>query len=249
MIEAAASHLRFVQKYKEAYSPRQIYYLLNHDELLGTNSRNFRQSRAELLDNLLTRGVKVKSFSPSYLAEYVTALSLDTLVSPFGYRIDMAPQSVEHGSGQRGVDLILRNTFGKIMLGIDIKLGCNRSSLNQNGGEWLDNLKAPFINLTLGNWKIKAREPEVVTAKDWLLRCVLPNVPGSGKIPYLDDLRRFLVPRIKNSVVSQWEGSRNSAAIARFHVPESRQDRLVYQQKLEGVRELFGRIEETKGWE
>ncbi|MCL4384587.1 hypothetical protein M1116_03980 [Patescibacteria group bacterium] len=241
MTEVVSCQQRFVERYRAAYSLQPTYYLLGHEPLPATSSVNFCRSRTALLDALLTTQPDTITFPHALLAEYVTALSLEPLLTPWDHRVDLAPQSLEHGRGQRGVDLLIRNAEDKIMLGIDVKLKSNRSRHNQNGGAWLDNLKAPYINLTLGNWEVVTREGAGV--KGWLINCVLPNVPESGKIPHLDELRAFLVPRIKNSLVSQLEISRSGHPHPWYHLPESRQERIVYRQKLEGMIEIFGQIE------
>jgi hypothetical protein len=170
------------------------------------------------------------------------ALSLEPLLTPHRYSIDLAPQSIEHGQGQRGVDLLILNPDRHIMLGIDVKLRANKSTKNQNGGSWLPHLQAPFINLTLGNWPVSTKDPQVKSVKDWIINCVIPNVPNNGKIPQLDSLRSFLVPRIINSLESQLKNSRDQKPSYFVSLPETRQQMNIYRLKLKGLINLFTQI-------
>lgn len=128
------------------------------------------------------------------------------------------------------------------MLGIDVKLGANKSTKNQNGGSWLPHLQAPFINLTLGNWQVSTKDPQVKSVKDWLVKCVIPNVPSSGKIPQLDSLRAFLVPRLINSLDSQLQNSRDPNPSFFVILPETRRQMRIYRHKLSGLIDLFTQI-------
>lgn len=164
------------------------------------------------------------------------------MLSPHRYSIDIAPQSIEHGQGQRGVDLLILNPNRHIMMGIDVKLKANKSTNNQNGGSWLPHLQAPFINLTLGNWQVISKDPQVKTIKDWITKCVIPNVPNNGKIPQLDSLRSFLVPRLINSLDSQLQNSRDPKPSYFVRLPETRQQMNIYRLKLKGLISLFTQI-------
>lgn len=172
----------------------------------------------------------------------MVALSLEPLLSPYHYSIDLAPQSIEHGKGQRGVDLLILNPHRHIMMGIDVKLKANKSSNNQNGGAWLPHLQTPFINLTLGNWQVSSKDPQVKSIKDWMVKCVIPNVPNSGKIPQLNSLRSFIVPRLINSLDSQLRNSHKSRPSRFVKLPETRQQMIIYRQKLTGLINLFNQI-------
>ena len=154
----------------------------------------------------------------------------------------MAPQSLEHGVGQRGVDLLILNREHKIMLGIDVKLKTSNLKYNRNGGRWLNNLKAPFINLTLGNWPVKAKDPQINNIKNWLNYSVLSNIPENGKIPQLNDFRSFVVTRINNSLQLQLENCQKHN-FPPGTSPFTRQDYIVYKQKLNGLVEIFSAIE------
>lgn len=130
------------------------------------------------------------------------------------------------------------------MMGIDVKLRANKSSKNQNGGFWLPHLQTPFINLTLGNWQVSSKDPQVQSIKDWILKCVVPNIPNNGKIPQLNSLRSFLIPRLINSLDSQLQNSYKLNPSQFIKLPETRQQMIIYRQKLKGLINLFNQIYE-----
>lgn len=225
---------KFIQRYSQSYPPQKTYYLLNHDLLHTTCNHNFCTSRTDLLI-AHSEGKKTHfEFTQAILSEFVTVLALEKPLFSHNYSIELATQSLEHGQDhQRGVDILITNSQKKIMLGIDIKLGKSSSRFNSNGGHWLDHLKAPFINLTLGNWR-----PDI---KDWLKNAVRPNIEKSGSIPDMPQFRSFLIPRIKNSLLSQHSLLINRSP--RLLIPETRKDCQVYRQKLEGLIDLFTQME------
>jgi len=210
----------------------------------------FQQSRVEQIEKLLLGNFKEIRMSHALLSEFVVVLAIDPLLCSYSYTVDMAAQSIERGDGdQRGVDLLVVDRQKKIMMGIDVKLGRNRDKnrLNRNGGEWLDNLTAPFIKLTLGNWSVKVKDKNVDDVKKWLMYCVLPNINEGGKIPGLDSLRCFLVVRIKNSLANQLERLKNNEPMTTNNLLLDRQKRLACKQKLEGLIEIFSTVEREMG--
>lgn len=215
-----------------------------HNRLLeAASSYNYRFSHSTCVNSLFLQHFETTDFPHSLLAEYVVALSLEPLLSPYRYSIDIAPQSIDHGqNGQRGVDLLILNPYRHIMMGIDVKLRASKSSLNQNGGSWLPHLESPFINLTLGNWSVTSKDPQVKSVKDWILNCVVPNVPNSGKIPQINSLRSFLIPRLINSLNSQLQISHEPDPSPFIKLPETRQQMSIYRQKLTGLISLFNQI-------
>jgi len=225
---------KFIQRYSQSYPPQKTYYLLNHDPLHTTCTPDFRTSRTDLLIAHSENKKKHFEFTQALLSEFVTVLALEKPLSLYNYSIELAAQSLEHGQDrQRGVDILITNSQQKIMLGIDIKLGKNSSNLNFNGGHWLDHLKAPFINLTLGNWR-----PDI---KDWLKNAVKPNIKKNGSIPDIPQLRKFAISRITNSLMIQY--SMLMGRSPRLFIPETRKDYQVYRQKLEGLIDLFTQVE------
>lgn len=224
---------KFIRKYSDSYPKTNTYYLLNQDPLCATCTHDFQRSRPHLLIAHLQGEAGHFEYTQALLSEFVTLLALEKPLAQHHHHIDLAAQSLEHGQNQRGVDILITNSHQKIMLGIDIKLGESSSPLNQNGGHWLDNLKAPFINLTLGNWR-----PDI---KDWLEDSVKPNVKKSGSIPDVPQLRTFLISRIKNSLLSQQTMLVDHSP--RLFIPETRKDCQVYRQKLEGMIEVFTKLE------
>jgi hypothetical protein len=211
--------------------------------LEAASSLKYRLSHSSSVDSLFYRHFEETGYPHSLLAEYVVALSLESLLTPHRYSIDIAPQSIEHGNGQRGVDLLILNPYRHIMMGIDVKLRAN-NCLNHNGGSWLPHLESPFINLTLGNWPIASKDPQVKSIKDWITKCVIPNIPNSGKIPQLNSLRLFLVPRLINSLDSQLQCTYSLDPPRRITLPETRQQMIIYRQKIKGLISLFTQIYE-----
>ncbi len=244
MKEADLCLNRFTKKYAESYPP-EINYRRLSDNLQAKSSNNFQKSREKLIRQLLAQKNETIGMPHALLSEFVVALAVNPLISPYGYGVDMAAQSIENGKEQRGVDLLVVDDNQKIMMGIDVKLRGNKIDQGRNGGAWLDNIAAPFINLTLGNWKVEAKNKEVNNVKDWLIFCVLPNINDSGQIPELKSLRYFTVPRIKNSLINQLERMESEKTIDFYKLPMNRQKSLACKQKLTGLIGLFTKIESS----
>ena len=243
MPEAKKRPERFTQKYVDAY-PREIQYRRLSDNLQGSSTRNFQLAREKQMGELLAEGDEKVGMSHALLSEFVVDLAINPLISPHGYRVNMAAQSIEGGGkDQRGVDLLIVDRQQKIMMGIDVKLRKKKSVENRNGGAWLGNLAAPFINLTLGNWPVEVKDESVGNVKQWLVKCALPNIAGGGKIPGLNSLRSFAVTRIKNSLEHQLARLDNNQPVTTTNLPLNRQERVACRQKLKGLIEVFGRVE------
>ena len=244
MTEAKKRQGRFTQKYIDAYPPNVRYRRLG-DSLEANSSTKFLQSRGLLMQKLLgENGNSRIGMSHALLSEFVMDIAIGPIISPYGYGVDMAAQSIECGGNQqRGVDLLIVDGKQKIMMGIDVKLQKSRSKNNRNGGAWLDNLAAPFINLTLGNWPVETRDKNVKDFKEWLMQCALPNINESGQIPGLGSLRSFAVTRIKNSLINQLERVNSNKPVTIYDLPFDRQKKIACRQKLEGLIDMFGEIE------
>lgn len=237
---------RFAKKYLDSYPP-EIKYRRPHKELVASSTRPFRTARGRIIEELLSDRTDEIGMPHALLSEFILDLALYPLISPFGYHIDLAAQSIEGGGPkQKGVDLLVVHGRAAIMLGIDVKLGRSKSVFNRNGGGWLDNLMAPCINLTLGNWEVSGiKDKRISNIKEWLKYCVLPNIAQSGKIAGLDSLRLFAVTRIKKSLEYQEERIESNLPVAMNSPLWDRQRKITCKQKLKGLINMFGEIEKN----
>ena len=244
MPEAVKRQKNFTEKYSASTPPRVEYRRLN-DNLTAESSTTFRESRGKLMTNLLENKPEEITMSHALLSEFVVVLALDPLVRQRGYRVDLAPQTLEHGNKQKGVDVLVVGRSEKIMMGIDVKLRKKTPDRGRNGGGWQDNISAPAINLNLGNWDVETKDESVDGVKVWLTRGVLPNVVEGGKIPGMNSLRAYLVPRIRRSLENQLERMENKLPNCRTDSRMDRQSQVACKQKLRGLIELFTNAEES----
>lgn len=234
---------RFVDRYSRAISPRSEYKLYVDNRVQASSSSGFRNSRAALIDDLIDQSPSRITYSHALLSEQIVNLALQPLVCRYGYCAELSPQSLEHGNGQKGVDLLILDRRHKIMLGVDVKLGATSPELLHNGGGWLDNLKSPYVNLTLGNWQVKAKDPQIVNVKDWLSHSVIENISRSGQIPQLSEFRQFVCLRLHASLVNLLNRTEHPYhGIPDDDIPTNRVDYHVFINKLNKTIELFQRL-------
>lgn len=236
---------RFTMRYVASY-PKEIEYRRLNDNFCVRSSRDFQLGRARMMRDLLAKQKEEIGMPHALLSEFVLGLAVGPLISPFGYKVELAAQSIESGGvSQKGIDLLVVDSQKRIMMGIDVKLSEKRFEFNRNGGAWLDNLTAPYINLTLGNWNVTAKDKSVDNVKTWIIKCVLPNIIDGGKIPGLNSLRTFVVTRIKNSLEYQRERIDNNQSVTLNGLPWDRQRKIACRQKLNGLINMFGEIEKN----
>lgn len=197
---------RFIKHYSGAYPPSIPYKL---DPLgtmhLGTSTRDFRESRKDMMTGYMYGRQKHEQMAQGLIAEEMVRLALKPLIKEAGFETSLAPQSlerseIENGEKMKGVDLIITDLDKLTYLGIDVKLRKAISSRNRDGHGWNSRLKTPFIYLSLGNWDITMRQGESIEVKDWIKEYTLPKLKSTGGIPVFDDFRRYVVGRIERSL-------------------------------------------------
>lgn len=231
MAEAVSYKNRFLENYSQLLPQDSVYKLLHQNPLPCFSNREYRQSHRQLIESYLQHTKWHEDYSEALLSEYVTLLALDPLLKERNYQINLAPQNLEHGTKQRGVDLLIATPEYKIMLGLDVKL--RRKNSDHDGGHWLDNLKAPYMNLSLGNW-----DSDV---KKWLRGPVLDNFNQSGQIPNFNSFRQYLISRVNHNLDSQID-ILNHPWDTNYTLPVTREDTIVYRQKLSGLKRIFSDI-------
>lgn len=189
------SNIGLVQEYRKRLTPQICYAVdgLRNITIEATSTKDFIISRTILLDELLNVDKnKHYEMSQAYMAEQLVRIATKNPLEERGFFIDIAPQNLEHGVNQKGVDLIVLDSNKTICLGIDLKL----KKSNNDGFGWGQNILSPFIYLKMGNWSLETREKSGVDIRQWIQEYTGPKLKTSGKIPRIFELRRYVIPRI-----------------------------------------------------
>lgn len=223
--------------------PDSIAYIVDHQgqSLEATSSRNFRESREIILVDFLSGRSRQDELSHSLMAEHVVQLSLNPALQRLGFAAAIAPQSLEHGKDQKGVDLIISDTNNLVYMGIDVKLREKRRTFpDRDGYGWSDTLRSPYFYLSLGNWRIDMREREEVPIRDWLTEYTIPSITGSKQIPRVAAFRDYLIGRIGRSI----EAYRKRLDDTEFEsgiyiIPDAQEDQQILREKLAVMHGVF----------
>lgn len=202
----------FIASHSRSY-PSNFPYRTDTDHPLQTASstEKFRTARRSLMTELLLYRQARHEMAKSLALEYLVQLALQPLFSGSGFEIQCAPQSLECSNHtQKGVDLIICDTTGVVLLGIDVKQRKGNSIYERDGYGWNQQLLAPYIYLSLGNLQITTREQTTVSIIDWLIHYVLNHITDSGKIPHFNPFRDYLLQRIEKSLNGLTERCRES---------------------------------------
>ncbi len=241
------SNIGIVNEYYRRLPP-QIFYTSDGSQnqtIKGFSSRNFINSRTELLDKFLNLDNKSKhhEMSQAYLAEQLVRIAIKNPLEERGFLMDIAPQNLEHGNDQKGVDLIVVDSKNMICLGIDLKLKKRKVKSEHDGFGWCQNTLSPFIYLKMGNWSLETREKSGVDIRHWIQEYTSPKLKTTGKIPRIYELRQYVVPRITDALKGYTEFINNHES--QFYgncIPESRQSLILLKSKLSRLYTVFSDI-------
>lgn len=227
--------------------PPQIFYAVDDPKnvtIEGFSTRNFITSRTALLDEFLNvNKSNHHEMSQAYLAEQLVRVAIKNPLEERGFFVDIAPQSLEHGNDQKGVDLIVTDSNKMIHLGIDLKLKKGRSTPDRDGFGWCQNTLSPFTYLKMGNWSLKTREEPDVNIRQWIQEYTSPKLKTTGKIPRIYELRQYIVPRIINTIERYIKVT--NSPIDEFYkncVPEDQQSLDLLKSKLSSLHSVFSNI-------
>jgi len=191
---------RYAARYAASFPPNTNYALDPNGSIFeGTSSRDFRNSRGQLMNSLLNGERKHRLMTQSLLAEDVVNLALQPVLQDT-FNVSLAPQTVEWGLNGKGVDIIIADPDDYVYLGIDVKLRPGMSPRERDGHGWSEKLKAPYIYLCLGNWSVGIKEREEVRVLDWIDRYTVPNLKEAKPIPAVGDFRRYVLGRIERNL-------------------------------------------------
>ena len=227
--------------------PPQIFYAVDepkNDTIEGFSTRNFITSRTALLDEFLNVDKsKHHEMSQSYLAEQLVRIAIKNPLEEKGFFVDIAPQNLEHGNDQKGVDLIVVDSNKMICLGIDLKLKKRRSASEHDGFGWCQNTLSPFIYLKMGNWSLETREESGVDIRHWIQEYTSPKLKTTGKIPRIYELRQYVVPRITKTLEKYIEKINDSEKeFYKNCIPENQQSLDLLKSKLSSLHSVFSNI-------
>jgi len=237
------SKIGLVNEYSRGFPSNVSYRTHDYDSVVQTtSSRAFINSRTELMDGFLTEDKKIKWFevSQSYLAEQLVRIAIKSPLEERGFFLDLAPQSLEHGNNQKGVDLIIVDSCQTICLGIDLKLKKSRNKSGHDGYGWCQNILSPFIYLKMGDWSLETREETDVNIRQWIQKYTCPKLKTTGKIPRVYELRQYLIPRVTNTLNTYLEAlDRPKDEFSYLYIPEDRQSVNLLKNKLLNLYSLF----------
>lgn len=249
-IESATAH-GFIQRHSLSYPPIFPYRTEEHAPVQEAySSPRFRESRSHMMADLLFYGAFQHEMAKSLALEYLVELALQYFLRDHGFKIQTAPQTLElSDSTQKGVDLLITDASDVVLLGVDVKLRRGHSSYNRDGYGWNQNLRTPYIYLSLGNLAISTREKEAISAVEWLTNYVVPYIGSSGKIPHIDTFRIYLLERIERSLFGLIERLREPEMYTNsFGLPTgdpSQENYMILEEKLLITHSLFAEIRQS----
>ncbi len=159
------SNIGLVNEYYQGLLPQSFYTgdSTHYNTIECRSSGNFIKSRTALLDEFINIDKsKHHEMSRAYLAEQLVRIAIKNPLEERGFLMDIAPQNLEHGNNQKGVDLIVVDSNKIICLGIDLKLKKRITTCARDGFGWCQNTLSPFIYLKMGNWSLETREESKV---------------------------------------------------------------------------------------
>lgn len=239
---------RFTNHYKESFPPSIVLDVgRKREPLTATTAKPFRDSRTFLLDRYLHGNSRKGEMTEGHLAEQMVNLALRPMLSPAGFSSRLAPESLEHGNDQKGVDILITNPRNKVFLGIDVKLRRGKSRYQRDGFGWSPKMRSPFIYLSLGNW---AGPPNShgneISIKEWLKNQSKNGIIKSGQIPYLDALRRYLAVRIERTLEHAHAATREPQIFPHTHMlPEGTRDLTIMREKIGVMHHLFTALQDA----
>lgn len=240
------SDIGLVNHYHQGFPP-QISFITDRlgTSIEGVSSENFTNARVNLMDGYFS-GCRQKTEMPqALLAEELVSLALKKPLEERGFFSYLAPQNLESGENQKGVDLIITDNNQMICLGIDLKLRKGKSRFKRDGYGWCQNIQSPFIYLKMGNWSLETREEPVVNIRKWINEYAKPKLKTTGKIPRVFELRQYIIPRIERTLLSYIEMLKEpTGELAEVTVPRELDDLDCLEDKLFTMHQLFSSISE-----
>lgn len=229
----------FVDHYAKSYPPSSQYLLDSKGTSVNASSdESFRTYRENLL-NLYFEGDPKHDSIVGHFIEPVVCLSLRPYLQEGGFDVVLAPQSLEHGDGQKGVDILITDSEQLVLLGIDVKSKKGRSSRGRDTYGWSPALRSPFVYLSLGNWNPAMQDRRDVSVHDWSRGYVVPNLQKSGQIPNIQDFRQYLLKRLERTVYSFRERMHDPSRFQQQIVPQTPEEASILEEKLGIVHSLI----------
>ena len=208
-----------------------------------TSSQNFTNSRVSLMDGYLSGKYQKTEMPQALLAEELVSLALKKPLEERGFSSYLAPQNLESGENQKGVDLIITDADHMICLGVDLKLKKGKSKIERDGYGWCQNIQSPFIYLKMGNWSLETREESTVDIRQWISEYTRPKLKTTGKIPRVNELREYIFPRIERTISSYIEILKEpEGKFADVTIPKNMAELNALEDKLFMMHSLFSSI-------
>jgi hypothetical protein len=235
----------FVSRYQKEYSPVLSFVTDRSGRTIeGTSNNDFRRSRTDLMSDYLNNKPKHHEMTQSLLSEELVLISIAPFLAQKNFITYLAPQNLESGGNQKGLDIIIADKNNVAYLGIDVKLKIGRSSLQRDGFGWSPNLQSPYIYLKLGNWSLNTREEAGVRVRDWINTYTVPRIIESGKIPRIFEMRQYLFGRINRSLSGYSDLFNNPKdRYAEVNIPKNIDEQNLLKEKLESINKAFSELD------
>lgn len=223
----------------DAFPPTAQYLVDTNGNYLNANSNEeFRNNRKKQMNLYIDGNPKHESIRGLFV-EPLVCFSLRPYLQQAGFDIILAPQSLEHGIEQKGVDLLIVDPDQYVYLGIDVKTRKDRSSKGRDRYGWSSKLKSPYIFLSLGNWDVELRENKKITVPRWTREMVVPNIQKTGKIPRINNFKDYIVSKAENTVYSFRNRLDDRKRYYGGSLPQNREERTMLEEKLGIIHSLL----------
>ncbi|MCA9371578.1 hypothetical protein KC726_01645 [Candidatus Woesebacteria bacterium] len=232
--------------------------LLTARQIPGNNEPGLQHHKQKAVRGLIiNQGSGSNELPKALFSEWATFIALQRLISPFGYDVHLAPDTFEKGLTnekfqRKGVDLILAKIYPQIglvpFLGINVKLASIKPNRIHERHVYDPLLFCPSLNLSLGDWQVAAWENDM-HIREWLHHLALPKIGSTGKIPYFDSLRQYIIERIFETLeayyyklyfytTGEWEPGDHEQSL----FPDAPNELPILRLKLEEMYDLFQKL-------
>ncbi len=195
----------FINNVKAAYQTSRLYYPA-HDlqPVDGTSNPYFAETRGKTITrSLAEERHRYDTSTQAYLSEWFAYTCLHPSFKGTKFIADLAPETLERSfPGHKGTDLIISEMNDDVLIPIvSINMKLRKRKESRDDRHWFDRtLQSPSMNVSVGDWNITTRENETFNVKKWISNLVLTNIQTSGKVPYFEQYKEYILKTIRNTL-------------------------------------------------